>query len=332
MTAVSVRVTRGGETESVHEVHGLIVGLEGDREHRFGDPDYAAFWRSSMKPFQTLPLVRDGAADHFALTPEDLALCSGSHHGTADHVERVADLLGRIGLDAESLACGPHRPFDDEAARALECAGVAPGRLHNNCSGKHAGMLALALYHGWAIQGYEKYDRPVQERIRTELKAWLRLDPDGLRWAPDGCGVPTPRLSLRQMARAYSRLARASNGAVSSVVSAMITHPHLISGPKALSARLMRSTEGRVLAKEGAEGVFCVAGIDAGWGGALKVIDGTIRAVAPALLAMLERLELLRDDELEMLADLRRPPVYNTHCDVVGYLEATAEPVVGRAP
>jgi L-asparaginase II len=284
-----------------------------------------------MKPFQTLPLLLDGAADHFALTSEELALCSGSHHGTVDHVERVADLLARLGLDANALACGPHRPFDEESARALECASLAPERLHNNCSGKHTGMLALALHHGWEVEGYERHDHPVQARIRSELRAWLRPDPEQLAWAPDGCGVPTPLLPLREMAGAYARLARETNGAPSSVVSAMITHPHLVSGSKALSARVMRSTEGRVLAKEGAEGVFCVAGLDAGWGAALKVTDGTTRAVAPALLAMLEILGLLSTVELEMLADLRRPPVYNTHCDVVGYLEAVAEPETGAA-
>jgi L-asparaginase II len=313
----------------VHEVHGVVVGLEGGIEQRFGDPDRAAFWRSSMKPFQTLPLLVDGAADHFAFTPEELALCSASHHGTVDHVGRVADLLGRIGLDADALACGPHRPFDEEAARALERASRAPERLHNNCSGKHTGMLALALYHGWAVEGYERYEHPVQARIRSELRGWLKTDPEGLVWAPDGCGVPTPSLSLRGMAHAYARLARAGNGAPLSVVSAMIDHPHLTSGSKTLSARLTRSTDGRVLAKGGAEGVFCVAGLDTGWAAAIKVNDGTTRAVAPALLAVLERLELLAPAELEVLADLRRPPVYNTLCDVVGYLEAVAEPEIG---
>jgi L-asparaginase II len=312
----------------VHEVHGVVVGLEGGVEQRFGDPDYSAFWRSSMKPFQTLPLLVDGAADHFGFTSEELALCSASHHGTADHVGRVADLLARIGLDPDALACGPHRPFDEETARALECASLAPDRLHNNCSGKHAGMLALALYHGWATEGYERHDHPVQARIRSELRRWLKADPERLAWAADGCGVPTPSLSLRGMADAYTRLARARNGAPLSVVSAMISHPHLISGSKALSARLMRSTGGRVLAKEGAEGVFCVAALDTGWAAAIKVTDGTTRAVAPALLAVLECLELLAPAELELLADLRRPPVYNTHCDVVGYLEAVAEPEI----
>lgn len=331
VTPVRVKVTRGGQTESVHEVHGLVVEPERGVEHRFGNPDREAFWRSSMKPFQTLPLLEDGAADHFEFTSEEVALCSASHHGTVEHVERVADMLARLDLDANALACGPHRPFDEESARALECASLAPGRLHNNCSGKHTGMLALARYHGWDVEGYERHDHPVQARIRSELRVWLDPDPDELAWAPDGCGVPTPMLSLRQMASAYARFAGAGNGAPSAVARSMTTHPHLVSGSKALSARLMRCTEGRVLAKEGAEGVFCVAGLDTGWGGALKVIDGTTRAVAPALLAMLESLRLLSGTELEMLTDLRRPGVYNTHCDVVGYLEAFAEPESGPA-
>jgi L-asparaginase II len=278
-----------------------------------------------MKPFQAMPLVADGAAVGFGFPEEDLALCCASHHGTVEHVGRVTHMLNRLGLTAEDLSCGPHRPFDEEAALALECAARRPGRLHNNCSGKHAGMLALSLHHGWPIEGYEKYDHPVQERIRLELREWIDGDPEELAWALDGCGVPTPRLELREMARAFARLADAPHEAASTIVSAMTAHPHLISGVRAFSARLMKASEGRLLAKEGAEGVFCVAGLDAGWGAALKVGDGATRAVAPAMLAMLERLGLLLPTEIEALEDLRRPLVTNTQDDVVGHIEADVE-------
>ena len=322
MTAIQARVTRGGQTECVHDVHAVVVGPEAGVEHRFGAPAHATFWRSSMKPFQAMPLVADGAAARFGFPDEDLALCCASHHGTVEHVGRVTHMLNRLGLDSEALTCGPHRPFDEDAALALECAARRPGRLHNNCSGKHAGMLALSLHHGWSIEGYEKYDHPVQKRIRLELQGWIDGDPEELVWALDGCGVPTPRLELREMARAFARLARARNGAASTIVSAMTAHPHLISGARAFSARLMKASEGRLLAKEGAEGVFCVSGLEPGWGVALKVADGATRAVAPAMMAVLERLELLLPSEVKALEDLRRPLLTNTHDDDVGDIEA----------
>lgn len=331
MSAVTVRVTRGDAEESVHEAHALVLGLEPGVEHRFGDPELRSFWRSSMKPFQALPVVADGAAERFGFGEREIALCCASHHGTPEHVEIVAGMLDAIGLDGSALACGPHRPASERAARAVDRSGGEPSRLHNNCSGKHAGMLALARHRGWGTDGYEVLDHPVQRRIREELARWLRADPERLAWATDGCAAPTPRLSLREMAGAYARLARADDPAVEVVASAMTGHPRLISDAGALSARLMEATRGRLLAKEGAEGVFCVAGLEAGWGAALKVRDGATRAVGPALLSALQALGLLELREVDALADARSPSIRNTRNDVVGAIRATAEPEVARA-
>ncbi len=331
-----MRVTRGPETESAHDVHGVIVGVARWEEIRFGEPETLAYWRSSMKPFQALPLVEDGVLDAFDFDDADLALCCASHHGTPAHVERVSAILRRLELAEEALACGPHPPFDDEAARELWRRGESPRGLHNNCSGKHAGMLALARHHGWETDGYAAYAHPVQERIRAGLGRWLDVDPEAISWAPDGCGVPTPFLSLRQMARAYARLARATGGipAAAAVVTAMTAHPILVSGRGALAARLMEATGGRLLGKNGAEGVFCIAARAEGWGAAVKVIDGAKRAVAPAVLEVLAAADLLREAELDALADLRRPRVTNWEGEEVGHLIAEVEPhratVAGR--
>lgn len=331
MSAVAVRVMRGEAEESAHEVHAVVVGLEPGVEHRFGDPGLRAFWRSAMKPLQALPVVADSAAERFGFGEREIALCCASHHATPEQVAVVAGMLEAIGLDESALACGPHRPTSEEAARALDRAGEEPGRVHNNCSGKHAGMLALARHRAWATEGYERLDHPVQRRIREELARWLPRDPGELRWATDGCAVPTPRVSLREMAGAYARLARTGEPAAAVVASAMTGRPSLISGPGALSARLMGVTGGRLVAKEGAEGVFCVAGREGGWGAALKVRDGATRAVGPALLAALGVLGLLEAGELDELADARRPPVRDTRGEVVGEIRATAEPRAARA-
>lgn len=328
-------MARGPETESVHEVDGVLVGLWPREELRFGEPETLAYWRSCLKPFQALPLVEDDALDAFALDPADLALCCASHAGTPAHVARAGAMLERLGLPESALSCGPHPPVDESSARELLRRGDAPSRLHNNCSGKHAGMLALALHHGWRTEGYAGFDHPVQRRIRGGLRAWLDVDPEALSWATDGCGVPTPYVSLRQMARAYARLGRAAAGTgPAEVVAAMTGHPILVGGANALATRMMEATGGRIVAKDGAEGVFCVAAPAEGWGAALKVADGAKRAVAPALVEMLAVAGLLGEAETDALEELRRPAVTNWAGERVGRLVAEVEPhrspVAGR--
>lgn len=318
----AVDVTRGDELESRHRVHAVVVGLEPGEEVRFGDPDLAAYWRSSLKPFQALPLARDGVVEALGLGERELAVCCASHVGAPAHLEAVERLLSRIGRDAGALECGPHRPFDGDVAREVLRRGGEFTPLHNNCSGKHAGMMALAVHHGWPTQGYRRPDHPVQRRIRSGIAEWLDVDPDRLAWGTDGCGVPTPCLTLRQMARAYARLGRAAAAGdrpgAGAVVDAMTRHPKLVSGAGRPVTRIMEAADGAVLAKEGAEGVYCMAGPEEGWGLALKVADGARRAGTPAALAVLEDVGLPSSGGLDGLGDLRRPSIRNTRDETVG--------------
>ena len=323
-----VLVRRGGAVESVHRVHGVIVGVEPGEEVRYGDPTRLAYWRSSMKPFQALPVVEEGAAEALVPGEAELAVCCASHDGTPARLELVEAILERAGAEEEALACGPHAPYDGEAARAVLRAGRAYTRLHNNCSGKHAGMLALARHAGWPLDGYERPDHPVQQRIRRELDRWLDVDPGGLGWATDGCGVPTPLLSLRQMARAYARLGRAAadgEPGPARVVGAMTAHPEVVSGPGRPATRLMEATGGRLVAKEGAEGVFCLASPGDGWGMAVKVADGGRRAAGPAVVEGLAGGGLLAEAEIERLEDVRRPVLRNTREAAVGKIAPRME-------
>ncbi len=321
----TVRVTRGDETESIHTVHAVVVGRSPGEEVRFGDPDCLCFWRSAFKPFQALPLVEDGVAGALGWTARELALAAASHSGTPVHVELAASMLASAGLSPEDLECGAHPPYDRESAEDVLRAGKPYTPLHNNCSGKHAGMLALAAHHGWPTRGYIEAGHPVQARIRRGLARWLDVDPESLEWGRDGCGVPTAYLSLRQMARAFARLgraARAKEDAPASIVGAMTTHPELVAGPGRSVTRVMRETEGRVLAKEGAEGVFCAAAPAEGWGLALKVADGATRAAGPALVGICSSLGLLSAGELDRLADVGRPSVLNVTGVEVGLITA----------
>lgn len=230
-------------------------------------------------------------------------------------------MMAALGVTEDDLRCGPHAPYDDGAAVAIECAGGRPGRLHNNCSGKHVAMLALAAHRGWETAAYWCFDHPLQRRIRAALARWIDSDPEELHWETDGCGVPTPFLPLREMAAAYARLARqaaAGDAGPVAVVTAMMEHPTLTSSPGREALAVMRAGAGRLLAKEGAEGVLCVAAPAEAWGLAVKVEDGTRRAVGPALVAVLDDLGLVTDEERRALAALGEPSLVSTTGEAVG--------------
>ncbi|MCL7972403.1 MAG: asparaginase [marine benthic group bacterium] len=323
-----VEVSRGDEVESTHRVQGVVCSASGREELCAGDPEILTYWRSAMKPFQAIPLLEDGAAEAFGFGPEELALVCASHGGMRQHTERVAGMLRRLGLAEDHLHCGPHDPFDRDTAQVLSCAGRLAGRIHNNCSGKHAGMLALALHHGWPIEGYEKPDHPVQQRVRKSLADWMDHEPQDHQWALDGCGVPTPRMPLHEMARAYSRLVRrAADGdpGARAVANAMTRFPQLTSSPGRVPLEIMEATAGRLLAKEGAEGVLCVAALDEDWGMAVKVEDGSIRAVGPAAVELMRRSGVLRGGEQDALAAVAESPIRNTLGEVVGRIRAREE-------
>ena len=328
MGVSEVRVWRGGIIESRHRVHVAVVGAGGALRCSAGDPGLIAFARSAVKPVQAVPLLEDGVAERFQLSPRELAICCASHSGEPMHVEAAAGILRKIGAGEESLACGPHAPFDADAAEALRAEGRAPGRLHNNCSGKHAGMLALARHHGWPLVGYQELEHPVQQRMLAEMARWSGVEAGSIATGVDGCGVVTFGLPLTGMARMFAALAAGARrneapGAV--VVRAMVTHPELVAGTHRMCTALMKASHGRIFAKVGAEGVYCAGIPGAELGVALKVEDGAVRAAEPALLSVLQRLGVLNPDELAELEQWSQPPITNTRQERVGHIDALIE-------
>ena len=318
-----VEVVRNAVPESRHRVHVAVVDAGGRLRAATGDPELSTFIRSSSKPIQALPLVDDGAAERFGLTPAELALCCGSHAGSPVHVATAESILARAGLTATALSCGAHPPFDDHARQELEEAGLAPGRLHNNCSGKHAGMLLLARAHGWDTEGYERLDHPVQGRMLAEVARWARVPQEAVGLGTDGCGVVTFALPLRHMALAFAGLAaavRAGEPGPSRVFEAMTAHPEMVAGNGRICTELTRVAGGRVFAKIGAEGVYCIGVPGAELGIALKVEDGAQRAAGPAIIAVLRELDLISEDDLGRLHTFVFPEIVNTRGEVVGQL------------
>ena len=319
---LTVSASRGPLLESAHRVHAVVADAAGRVAACWGDAERVTVLRSAAKPFQTLPLVADGAADHFGFSDEEIALCCGSHNSEEAHLVAARSMLARAGVPESRLACGPHPPLRSERARELAAAGASPIPAMSNCSGKHAGMLALAAFHRWPLAGYERPEHPVQRRIRRELGRWARCDPRALATGVDGCGVPTFAIPLRDLAAAMARLAAAAaaGGAPGRVVGAMVRHPFMVAGTDRLCTRLMDAAAGRVLAKTGFEGVYAAADLERALGVALKVEDGARRAADPALLAVLERTGVLSRGAARALADRAAPPRTNTRGEVVGRL------------
>lgn len=317
-----VKVTRGGVVESVHRVSAAAVDARGRLVAHLGDPQLMTFFRSAAKPFQALPLVADGVAHAYDMSDAELAVCCASHSGEPAHVEAVASLLRRIGCEEADLECGAHPPFHKPSAEALQREGRLPGRIHNNCSGKHVGMLAWSRHHGIETVGYRRMDHPVQIRIAREISSWTGTPGPQLKKAIDGCGVVTFAQPLNGMAGAFARLMAAALSDPASpagrVVGAMTGEPYYVGGTGRLSTRLMRVTGGRVLAKYGAEAVMCMANRERGLGVAIKIEDGAKRAVGPAVVELLTQLDLLTAAERRELDDRHTEAVTNTRGEVVG--------------
>lgn len=333
MSAV-VTVSRGGRVESRHRVHVAVADAEGRPVRWAGDRDFPTFMRSAAKPFQALPLVEDGVADALGFDARELALCCASHSGQPEHVEGVRAILRRIGLDEDALECGAHPPLLESEARRGIAEGRPPTAIHNNCSGKHAGMLALARHHGWAPAGYRLPGHPVQRRMEEEIERWTELTEDRIGRGVDGCGVVCFSVPLARMAGAFARFTTAAGRGdpAARIVAAMTAHPAMVAGTGRLDTALMDRAGDRVFSKTGAEGVHG-AGLRArGWGVALKVEDGARRASDAALVAVLESLGVLSTADVEALREFGGPDLRNTRDEEVGRVSARVELRMAGAP
>ena len=319
-----VDVTRGGYVESVHRVALCAVRADGTVLDEAGDIESPVFLRSAAKPFIAATAIKAGVVERFGLEPREIAVMAASHSGQSYHVEAVESILRKIGLDASALQCGIQVPFDEGSAEALRAAGAAPSVVHNNCSGKHAGILSLCLAMGADTATYLDRNNPAQRRI---LAFCARMsDDDAATWpvGVDGCGIPVYATGLRNGALAFARLASLSGvtpedaEALRVVRDAMIANPQYVAGTGQFDTALMEAGGGEILSKGGAEGVHAVAALRTGIGFVAKVLDGAGRARGPSSIAALRRLNVVDASQERELARFARSPVYNRAGDVVG--------------
>ncbi|MEK6287141.1 MAG: asparaginase [Acidobacteriota bacterium] len=330
---ILVEVRRGDLVESRHR--GAIVVAEpgGNIIARLGDEAFITSTRSTIKPIQAIPFVTGGAADHFSVDERELAVVCASHEGEQIHTETIAGMLARAGLDETALRCGAQPPYDAETAKRLEAAGQPFTQLHNNCSGKHTGMLMTAVLKGLPIDDYVSADHPVQREIVSTFARFAGLDED-FPTAIDGCSAPTFGVPLRSLAVAFARLANPSDQdsavaqAAHRVVAAMINHPEMVGGTKGrFDTELLRAAHGKLICKIGAEAAYSVGVLPSeqfprGIGIAFKMEDGSYRGLGPTVVETLRQLGVLDQHEGANLAAYHRPVVENRRGMNVGEVRA----------
>ena len=324
-------VTRGDRVESVHRGAVVVVTRAG-RVWARGDVESSLWARSAVKPFQALPLLERGIADRLGLGVRELALLSASHDGTEAHVAVVDRMLGAAGLSRDDLGCGPHAPFDKKSSFAIAASGGRPERVHNNCSGKHAGFLMLAQDLGAPVERYLDPYGPGQRLVRETVAAMVGVAADAIPVAGDGCGAPTLGVPLRGLALGFCRLMNPGGlepvraDACARLRRAITEEPTLLSGENRICAALIRSAPGAVYPKNGAEGIYAL-GVesdrvpDGGFGLAVKVRDGAERGYWPVVVDLLLRLGLW-DEIPDGLRRFARVPVLDTNKNQVGAVES----------
>jgi L-asparaginase II len=326
--APAARVTRGSGVEAFHAAVIAVVDAQSRLTHALGDPEQVFFSRSAIKPLQALPLIQAGGLERFGFGSEELALCAASHNGSDEHRAVVVRMLDKLGLEAGALKCGVALPLQLRLFGKYPTAGEDQDVLRHNCSGKHCGFLALAKLLEQPLDTYLDPEGPSQRAVRVAVAESCELGADALVLGTDGCSAPNFALPLRNLAIGLKNVALASGisdaaAAKSRVRQAMLAHPLLISGERRLDYDLARAFPDRVIAKGGAEAMLLVAFAEPALGIAIKVIDGSPRALGPILVECLKQLGLI--DEMSRFPTLERyeaPPVTNARKLKTGEIRA----------
>lgn len=310
-----VEIWRGSYVESRHRGSAIAVDRRGRPLAEFGDIGTKVFPRSAIKPIQSLPLIESGAADAFGLSNAELALACASHNGELQHTQRVTSWLDKIGLSSQTLGCGPQAPGHSPTKQAMIREDRSPDKTHNNCSGKHTGMLCVAKHRGESLPDYLDPEHPIQRGVKQTLET---LTGESLDWSPgtDGCSAPNWPISLTGLAMAASRLAKGDGAtqsqglALTRMAEAMQAHPNLVAGTGRCCTAIMQASKS-VLAKTGAEGVYLLAHRPTGIGIALKIDDGATRAAQTLAIGLLDRLGLINAEERLQLGAFFEPVIRN---------------------
>ncbi len=287
--ALEVRLLREGIIESRHIVQAVVCDERGRVLSVAGNAETATFVRSALKPFQALAVTSTGTLESYNLSDRDLAMITSSHRGTIEQVRQVFNILWRADVDPIALQC----PIPEGKSSSLEY----------NCSGKHAGMLAVCQKCNWSLDNYLQRKHPVQQLVLSKVSELLRMPAEEFISVHDDCGAPTYLMQLGQMASLYARLASRSNLDLERIVRAMTHHPVMVAGVGEFDTELMRLCSTEVLSKAGSEGVQCISRLGEGMGLAIKVMDGAKRAKYAVAIHLLQQLGWISPSVAEVLSE-----------------------------
>ena len=322
-------VTRGQLVESRHRGSVSVVDADGATVLSIGDVDRRVFPRSAVKALQALPLLEHGIADKYGLTDEEIALACASHSGEPEHVRVAQSMLAKAGQDVSCLECGTHWPMGEAANRALAAQGGQPNALHNNCSGKHAGFICLACGTGEDPKGYVSADHPVQRMVRETLEDVTGACHTAEKSGIDGCSIPTYAIPLPSLAFGFAKfgtgagLSGQAKMAAERIRKAVAAHPFMVAGTGRFDTKLMEILRERAFVKVGAEGVYCAALPELGYGIALKAEDGHGRAAEAMMAGLILRFLPLNDQERVAVEALAQPVFKNWNGIEVGSIRPT---------
>lgn len=327
MSEVLVEVTRGPIVECIHRGDVAVVNADGKLLYYTGDAHKLTYMRSAAKPLQALEVVLSGAADRFNFTDKELSVMCASHYGEEFHLNTVESILKKLGLDKGQLLCGTTTSLNPEYALKLANLGTVLTPVYNNCSGKHSGMLAVCVQKGYSLEDYTSPVHPVQIEMKNIISYMCKIDVNEIVVGTDGCTVPVFGMPLYNMALGFARLANPEKlapeykKAAERIFTAMNNSPEMVAGTNGFCSELMRITKGKLVAKLGAEGVYCIGVKGMGIGIALKIEDGGTRALSPAAMQALEDLNILTEEEKELLKNFKIKDNRNNVKAIVGQVK-----------
>lgn len=327
MSEIFIHKTRGELVESFHRGDAIAVKPDRSIFASCGDPHKVTYLRSAAKPIQALAVVLSGVADKYGLTDQELSVICSSHYAEAYHLETVRSILNKIGLDESYLLCGKARPLKEEIAFQYAGQGLPPQKILSDCSGKHSGMLAVCKHKGYPLDGYLDPKHPLQQEILQIIADICDYPKEQIHIGVDGCSVPVFGLPVYNMALGFAHFANPDylpekyQAASKRIFSAMNNHPEMVSGTDGFCTELMKATNGRLIGKIGAQGVYCLGIREPQLGIALKIEDGALGMASVAAMHILKSLDLLSEEEYSQLSKYHIKPNLNDDNIVVGEIK-----------
>lgn len=326
MKEAFLHVKRGKFTENLHRCHIVAVDKKGEPIFVRGKEDYFTCLRSAAKPFQAIPLMLNNLDKYFSLEEKEVAAFCGSLNGEAFQIEVIRKILQKAGIDEGELQCGATYPSYKKAAEELKMKGEKPAPIYHNCAAKHAGMLLVCKFKNYDRKTYLKENHPLQQEILNIVADYSEVSPSDIGVVTDGCGLPVFFLPLKNIAIAYKNLALKMENAQSSVrrlLKGAIDYPEMIGGTERLCTDVIKMTKGKIFAKVGADGVYAAFNVHKMEALAMKVEDGSAKAVQPLFIKTMEVLDWLNPYELSLLEKYLKISIKNSRGTIVG--EMTVE-------